>query len=67
MRCPKCKNHVLQKSGRRTRLRTKGQIVFEDGICASQCYWCGSVIEIPLEIVDGTSVIQEKFILRQES
>lgn len=64
MKCPSCGNHVLQKSGKRTRLRTKGQIVFEQGLCKAQCYWCGSEIEIPLEIRDGTPIVQEQFVLR---
>lgn len=63
MRCPKCDNHVLQKSGRRTRLRIKGQVIFENGLCKSTCYWCGEQIEIPLEIRDGTPIKREQFIL----
>ena len=65
MRCPNCSNHVLQKSGKKTRLRTKGQIVFEDGLCKAQCFWCKTKIEIPIEISDGTAIPQEQFILTQ--
>ena len=67
MRCPKCKNHILQKSGSRTRLRTKGPIVFEDGVCKTQCYWCGGSIEIPVEIRDGTQIDTEHFYVRAKS
>lgn len=63
MRCPKCQNHILQKSGRKTRLRVKGQVIFENGLCKAQCYWCRAEIEIPLEIKDGTPISSEQFIL----
>jgi len=67
MRCPKCKNHVLQKSGRRTRLRTTGQVIFEDNVCKAKCYWCKEEIEIPLEIREGTPIVSEQFILTTNS
>ena len=63
MRCPECRNRVLQKSGRKTRLRIRGQVIFENGVCHAQCFWCKSDIEIPLEISDGTSIVQEQFVL----
>lgn len=63
MRCPRCKNHILQKSGRRVRLRTQGPIVFEDGLCKAQCFWCRESIEVPVEISEGTSIVSELFVL----
>lgn len=63
MKCPSCRNHVLQKSGKRIRLRIKGRILFDDGICKAQCYWCGDEVEMPLEIIEGTEIPQERFIL----
>lgn len=63
MRCPNCKNHVLQKSGKRTRLRTQGPITFENGVCKALCYWCKAPIEIPIEISDGTPIASERFVL----
>jgi len=63
MRCPRCKNHVLQKSGKRVRLRTQGPITFEEGVCKTQCYWCKEPIEVPLEISNGTLIASEKFVL----
>lgn len=67
MRCPKCKNHILQKSGSRTRLRTQGPIVFEDGVCKAQCYWCKGEIEIPVEIKDGTPISSETFVVLRKA
>lgn len=66
MRCPYCNNHVLQKSGDQIRLRTQGQIVFdEQGVCHAKCYWCKALVEIPIEIQDGTSISSERFFLRK--
>jgi len=65
MRCPNCNNKVLQKSGGKTRLRTQGQIVFdEDGTCHTQCYWCKSPVEVPLELGDVV-VEDERFYLKK--
>lgn len=68
MKCPNpdCKNHILQKSGTRTRLRITGPIVFEDGVCKSKCFWCKTDVEIPLEIKDGTPIVQERFVIRRK-
>jgi len=64
MRCPHCKNHVLQKSGSKTRLRVKGAVEFhKDGICKALCYWCGEPVEVPIEIRKGTPISTEKFVL----
>jgi hypothetical protein len=63
MKCRECKNNVLQKSGNRIRLRTKGQLIFEDGVCKAQCFWCGSSIEIPIQIAEGTAIPRERLIL----
>lgn len=64
MRCPKCHNHVLQKSGKRTKLRTQGPIEFEDGVCRTLCFWCKAPVEIPLEIKEGTPIASEAFFVR---
>ena len=64
MRCPSCKNRVLQKSGSTTKLRTKGPLFFtEDGECRTQCYWCKSEVTVPIEIKGGTPIEAERFIL----
>lgn len=64
MRCPHCKNKVLQKSGTQTRVRVQGQITIDDqGVCRAQCYWCKSEIEIPLRLAANTFVESETFLL----
>lgn len=63
LRCPRCKNHVLQKSEVKTKLRTKGPLVFEGEVCKTQCYWCGEPIEIPIQII---STEKEKFIIPKD-
>jgi pyruvate-formate lyase-activating enzyme len=67
MRCPHCKNHVLQKSGTQIRLRTRGPLTFdEDGICRTECYWCHTPVEIPIEIKQDVALPLERFILRKD-
>jgi len=63
MRCSNCKNHILQRSGKRVRIRTHGPIVFEDGVCKAKCYWCKAPVELPLEIKEGTPIASETFVL----
>jgi biotin synthase-like enzyme len=59
MKCPRCKNSLLQKSETGTRVRTKGPLVFtKSGACRAQCYWCGQSVTIPLELRKA-----EKFVL----
>lgn len=65
MRCPKCKNRLLQKSGGQTRLRTQGPLVFSDGECHTKCYWCGEPVEVPLELSKSAQVPSEKFTIPQ--
>lgn len=66
MRCPHCKNKLLQKSGSKTRLRTEGVHEWdEEGVCTAKCFWCKSMVEIPVQIRDGITVESEQFILRK--
>lgn len=63
MRCPRCKNTLLQKSEAGTRVRIKGPLVFaNNGTCAAQCYWCGERVSIPIELRKAT----ERFVLRPD-
>lgn len=62
MKCPKCRNKVLQKSGDSTYLRIKGKIELINGLCKAKCYWCGEYIEIPLNEQDK---LEERFIIRK--
>lgn len=66
MRCPHCKNKLLQKSGSQTRLRLTGQLVFaEDGTAEAQCYWCKKAVKVPVVLAPGTQVESETFILKK--
>lgn len=67
MRCPHCKNRVLQKSGIRTRVRIKGPIIFEDDLCKAKCYWCKETIELPLDMQKGVELVNERFLLKNKS
>lgn len=66
MRCPHCKNHLLQKSGSRVRVRTQGPIEFDDDRCRAKCYWCGSEVDLPLQIQTGAPIAQEQFLLSRK-
>jgi len=66
MRCPSCKNKVLQKSGDTTRLRTHGPLVFtENGTCKTKCYWCKAELDLPVQIQEGVDVPEERFLLTE--
>lgn len=64
MRCPQCKNKVLQKSESGVRLRTKGAIQFDQqGRCTAQCYWCGTAVEVPVQLTKSIEPEPERFVL----
>lgn len=64
MRCPNCKNYVLQKSGAQTKIRIKGPLIFDEaGVCKASCHWCGNPVVVPLSVAPGTKVNTERFVL----
>lgn len=66
MRCPNCKNKLLQKSGDSIRLRTEGVHQFDDsGVCKAKCYWCKSEVTVPIQLQEDVEVEKETFILRK--
>jgi len=65
MRCPECGNHLLQKSGKRTRLRVKGPLFFEDDKCQTQCFWCKAWVIVPVQLDGGILVQNEQFLLKR--
>ena len=67
MRCPECDNSIFQKVGDKTRLRVTGRIIFDEKGCVAQCYWCKAFVKIPLEIMDGTPVVAERFFLPEKA
>lgn len=66
MRCPRCHNRVLQKSGEDVKLRTRGPITISaDGMAHAECYWCHETIVIPVQLSPGAEVPPpERFIFR---
>lgn len=59
MRCPKCSNKLIQKSGSSTRLRLDGAIEFtDDGLCKARCHWCHAEVSLPLEL--KKAVVEEE-------
>lgn len=65
MRCPHCKNKLLQKSGSSTRLRTDGPIEFDDtGEAKTKCFWCKSVVDVPIALKDPV-LESERLVIRK--
>lgn len=51
IRCPKCSQHVLQKSSDGgIRFRLKGKITSDDKGLHANCYWCGTAVTLPLDV-----------------
>lgn len=64
MRCPNCKNRLVQKSESGARLRTKGPISFdENGQAKGNCYWCHSSVELPISLNKSLEIEPEKLVL----
>lgn len=64
IRCVQCKNKVLQKSESGVKLRTKGAIQFDAaGRCHAQCYWCGTPVELPVQLTKSIDPEPERFVL----
>ena len=66
MKCPHCRNSVLQKSGEVVRLRTHGPVEFHPSACRTKCHWCKKPVEIPVFLKSGGAAkVPERFILRK--
>lgn len=64
MRCPHCKNRLLQKAGDETRLRIQGIVRFDDkGVARAQCHWCKQSVELPIRLDDGLDLAPERYVV----
>jgi hypothetical protein len=61
MRCPRCKNKVVQQLPEAVRVRLEGPIELTAEACRAKCYWCKTPIDLPL-ILDPTKVLM-KYVL----
>lgn len=66
MRCPSCKNKILQKVGDESRLRITGSLRFlPDGSAQSKCHWCKADVTVPVVLDYPEDDIQtERFVVR---
>jgi len=61
VRCPHCRNKLLQKSGTSTRLRIRGVVEFNEvGLGKAECYWCHQLVDLPVEL-KRAATDEEKF------
>lgn len=66
VRCPRCRNKLMQKSGNDTKLRIDGPLVFhDDGRCEARCKWCKSRFYLPVTLGAGEPRLAERFVLRK--
>lgn len=67
MRCPHCKNRLLQKSGSNTRLRITGQLTFQDdGTAEANCYWCKTLVKsLPITLSAKVEEPTERFVFKK--
>lgn len=73
LRCPHCRNSLVQKSEEgTTRVRASGAIEVDgSGRCTAQCYWCKAEVELPLQLrkaegeSEGELAEGERFVLRE--
>ena len=64
MKCPNCKNKVLQKANGKIFLRIKGKIELYDDMCKAKCYWCGADVDFYLPLGDTSNLGNERFVIR---
>lgn len=66
MKCPNCRNQIIQRSDNGFKLRVKGKIEWIGDVCKSQCYWCGESIRINLPIDLQKALMNERFYIRHD-
>ena len=63
MKCPHCRNNLIQKSSSGVKVRLDGPIeIDEHNIALAKCHWCHKKVEIPLEL--KKSYVQERYIIQ---
>ena len=67
MRCPSCKNKVIQKTGDVTRIRAGGPIEFmANGECHTKCHWCKGDIQIRVQLKEDVVIPTERFVIPEK-
>lgn len=64
MKCPNCKNQVIQKNGDKLFLRVKGKIELSNNMCKAKCYWCGADVDFYLPLGAVSNLGGERFVIR---
>lgn len=64
MKCPHCKNNLIQKSETGVKVRLDGPVEIDDTNNAiAKCHWCKKRVEIPLEL--KKSFVDERFVVER--
>jgi len=63
VRCPHCKNKVIQRVGDTTRIRAGGSVEFTPDGCKTRCHWCKGEITLPLALQPDVDVPSERYLL----
>jgi hypothetical protein len=64
MRCPHCKNKLIQRQGDTIRIRARtveGPLLIKSDGFHGQCFWCKADVVIPMSL--GVDVPAERFFL----
>jgi len=66
MKCPNCKNKIVQKVDGTIRLRIKGKIEFKGERCLSSCFWCGSPVDFYFPLGDMSNLEGYRFVVKEQ-
>jgi hypothetical protein len=65
LRCPQCRNRIVQKASDGVHIRSQGAIVFTpDGKCIAKCFFCKTLVELPMELQKAVlPELEQKFVI----
>jgi hypothetical protein len=66
MKCPNCRNQIIQKTDEGFKLHVKGRIIWKGSICESKCYWCGEPVKVLLPVdLDKAIRGNQRYVIKQ--
>lgn len=61
LRCPHCKQKLLQASNGAIKLRSDGPLLFKNDECLTKCYWCKKAVAVPVQLHPGARYDEDVF------